>query len=78
MSTEAHPIKVINTAPSKSMRADKIAIETAKIGKVTAVVAVMSIFVERNASRGALLLEMGSLLAKRQKVPIFWEKIPAN
>jgi hypothetical protein len=44
MSTEACPIKFLNTAPSKNMRADELAIETAKTGKVTAVVAVMSIF----------------------------------
>jgi hypothetical protein len=44
MSTTAHPIKVINTAPSKTTRADEIAIETAKTSKVSAVVAVMSVF----------------------------------
>jgi hypothetical protein len=44
LSTEPSPIKVANTAPSKTMRADEIAIETAKTGKVTAVVAVMSMF----------------------------------
>jgi hypothetical protein len=44
MSTEACPISVVDTAPSKNMRADEIAIETAKTGKVTAVVAAMSIF----------------------------------
>jgi hypothetical protein len=37
-------IKVTNTAPSETMKADEIVIETAKIGKVTAVVVVMSIF----------------------------------
>ncbi len=44
MSTEARSIKVANAAPSNSTRADKIAIETTKICKVTAGVAVMSIF----------------------------------
>ncbi len=44
LSTESHPIKVANTAPSNNMRADEIMIETAKTGKVTAVVVVMSIF----------------------------------
>jgi hypothetical protein len=38
------PIKVIDTALSETMKADEIASETAKTGKVTAVVAVMSIF----------------------------------
>jgi hypothetical protein len=38
------PIKVVNTALSETMKADEIVKETAKTGKVTAVVAVMSIF----------------------------------
>jgi hypothetical protein len=38
------PIKVVNTALSETMKADRIASETAKTGKVTAVVMVMSIF----------------------------------
>ncbi len=63
MSTDSHPIKVINTTPSNTTRADKIANETAKTGKVNAAVAVMSIFVERSASQGALILEMRRLLA---------------
>ncbi len=60
------------------MRANEIAIKTAKTGKVTAVVAVMSIFSENKAICGALLAEMRSLLAKRQKEPIFGRKIPAD
>ncbi len=44
LSTEPLLIKVANTAPSESTRADEIVIETAKTGKVTAVVVVMSIF----------------------------------
>jgi hypothetical protein len=61
------------------MRSNKTAIETAKAGKVTAaVVAVISVFVERNASCGAHILEMRSLLAKRGKAPIPWRKIPRN
>jgi hypothetical protein len=43
-STKPRLIKVANTAPSETTRADKIAIETTKTGKVTAVVVVMSIF----------------------------------
>jgi hypothetical protein len=50
-STEPRPIKVANTAP------DEIAIATAKAGKVTVVVAMMSIFSEKrcklqNANQG--------------------------
>ncbi len=37
-------IKVVNTALSETTKADEIAIKTAKTGKVTVVVAVMSIF----------------------------------
>jgi hypothetical protein len=44
MSHKPCPIKVINTALSKATKADEIAKETAETGKVTAVVAVMSIF----------------------------------
>ncbi len=44
LSSETHLIKVVNTAPSKSMRADEIVIETANTNKVTVVVAVMSVF----------------------------------
>jgi hypothetical protein len=45
--TEPHPIKVAATASSDNMRADDIAIKTAKTGKVTAVVAVMRFFVKK-------------------------------
>jgi hypothetical protein len=44
LSTEPHLIKVATTAPSDITRADEIPIETAKTGKVSAVVTVMSIF----------------------------------
>jgi hypothetical protein len=47
LSTEPRPIKVTDTAPSETMRADEVAIKTAKTGKVTAVAAVMSIFSEK-------------------------------
>jgi hypothetical protein len=43
-SHKPHPIKAANTALSETMRADEIAIKTAKTGKVTPVVAIMSIF----------------------------------
>jgi hypothetical protein len=44
LSHKPQPIKVANTALSETTKADEIAIKTAKTGKVTAVVAVMSIF----------------------------------
>ncbi len=43
-SHKPHPIKVINTALSETTKADEIANKTTKTGKVTGVVAVMSIF----------------------------------
>ncbi len=43
-SHKPHPIKVVDTALSEITKADQIASETAKTGKVTTVVAVMSIF----------------------------------
>jgi hypothetical protein len=72
-STMPRSIKVAATAPSETTRADEIAIETAKTGKVTAVVAVM-IFSKKDANRVALIPGMRSLLAKRQKVPIYRKK----
>jgi hypothetical protein len=46
LSTGPCQIKVVPTAPSDTMRANEIAIETANTGKVTVVVTVMSIFCE--------------------------------
>jgi hypothetical protein len=43
-STKPCPIKVDDTAPSETMRANEIAIETAKTGKVAVVVSVMCSF----------------------------------
>jgi hypothetical protein len=47
LSHKPRPIKVASTALSETTKADEIAIKTAKTGKVTAVVAVMSIFSEK-------------------------------
>jgi hypothetical protein len=47
LSHKPHPIKVINTAPSIAIKANEIAKETAETGKVTAVVAVMSILIRK-------------------------------
>jgi hypothetical protein len=43
-SHKPRPIKVVNTALSETTKADEIAIKTAKTGKMTVVVMVMSIF----------------------------------
>jgi hypothetical protein len=60
------------------MKADEIAKETTKTGKVTAVVVVMSILKEKDANCGALVSEMRGLLAKRRKEPFFCRKIPTD
>jgi hypothetical protein len=44
LSLKPRPIKVADTALSETTKADEIVIETAKTGKVTVVVTVMSIF----------------------------------
>jgi hypothetical protein len=44
LSHEPHPIKDADKALSETTKADEIVIETAKTGKVTAVVAAMNIF----------------------------------
>jgi hypothetical protein len=43
-------VKVVDTALSETSKADEITIETAKSKKVTAVVAVMSFFSEKDAN----------------------------
>jgi hypothetical protein len=44
LSHKPRPIKVANTAPSETTKADEITSKAAKTGKVTALVTVMSIF----------------------------------
>ncbi len=78
LSHKPHPTKVIDTALSVATKADEIAKETTETGKVTTVVAIMSIFKKKNANCGALVSEMRGLLAKRRKEPIFCRKIPAD
>jgi hypothetical protein len=78
LSHNPRPIKVVNTALSETTKADEIVSETAKTGKVTAEVAVMSIFKKKDANCGALISKMRSLLAKRREEQIFRRKIPPD
>ncbi len=78
MSHKPRPIKVVETALSIAMKADEIEKETAKTGKVIAVVAVMSIFKKKSANCRALFSERRGLLAKERKEPIFHRKFPAD
>jgi hypothetical protein len=78
LSTELHPIKVADTTPSETTRADEIASKTAQTGKVTAVVAVMSIFSEKRFKSWSA--NCGNEKPSCQKVESvnFWRKIPAD
>ncbi len=78
MSNEPHLIKVAATAPSDNMRANEIAIKNAKTGKMNAVLAVMSIIVEKSAICRMLVPGTRSLLAKKRKVLIFQTKNPTD
>ncbi len=78
MSTEPCPIKVVDTAHSKNLRADEFVIETAKTGKVSAVVALMSIFSKKDAIHGAINPGMRNLLVKRRKVLISRRKFSTD
>jgi hypothetical protein len=76
LSTEPHPIKVTNTAPSETTRADEIAIKTAETGKVTAVVAMMSIFSKKDVICGALIPGMEAFSPKGKKCQFPGGKFP--
>jgi hypothetical protein len=65
MSHKPCPIKVVNTALSKATKADEIAKETAEAGKVTVVVAVMSIFKRKRCKLRSATL--GNERPSRQK-----------
>jgi hypothetical protein len=79
MSTKPCPINVAAATSSDNMRADEIPIETAITGKVTVVVAEMSIYCKKDAISGTLIPGTRSFLAnKRWKVPISRRKIPAD
>ncbi len=64
MSHKPHPIKVIDEALSETTKAEEIASKTAKTGKVTAVVGVMSIF-----SRKRCKLRSANLGKERPPLP---------
>jgi hypothetical protein len=68
-------IKVVCTALSETTKADQIAIESGKTRKVTAVVAVMSIFNRKKCKLRSANLRNERPFAKRWKEPIFQRKI---
>jgi hypothetical protein len=65
LSRKPRPIKVVDTALSETTKADEIASKTAKTGKVTAVVAVMSIFKKKRCKLQSTSL--GNERPSRQK-----------
>jgi hypothetical protein len=77
-SYKPRPIKVANTALSETTKADQIAIETAKTGKVTAVVAVVSIFSRKRCELWNA--NFGNEKPSRQKAEraIFQREMPAD
>ncbi len=79
MSHKPHPIKVVDTALSETTKADKIASETAKTGKVTAVVAVMSIFKKKRCKlRSANLENERPSRQKAERANFLEENIPGS
>jgi hypothetical protein len=74
LSTEACPIKVVDTAPSNNMRANEIGIESAKTSKVTAVVAVMSIFCRKRCKSWSANPEIKKLSRQKKESANFLEK----
>ncbi len=74
MSHKPHPIKVVDTALSETTKADEIVKETAKTGKVTAVVVVMSIFKRKRCKlRSASLGNERPSCQKAEKADILQE-----
>ncbi len=67
-STDTHPIKATKLALD-TIRANEIAIENSKTGKVTAVVAILTIFGDKRNSRNSKLLSKpNKLLNLRKKI----------
>ncbi len=64
-STKPHLIKVMDQIPTSNDRADKMAVEIAKTGKVTAVVAVMHLYSD---SKSKLVNKITKISAKKTKL----------
>ncbi len=78
MSHKPRPIKVVNTALSKATKADEIVKETTKTGKVTAVVAVMSIFKRKRCKLRSASLGSEMLSCQKAEKANFCRKIPTG
>ncbi len=78
MSHKPRPIKVVETALSVATKANKIAQETAKTGKVTAVVAVMSIFKRKKCKLRSAILRNERPSCQRAERANLLQEIPAD
>ena len=78
LSHKPRPIKVVETALSVATKADEIALETAKTGKVTAVVAVMSIFKRKKCKLRSTSLGNERPTCQKAERANFCRKIPAD
>jgi hypothetical protein len=74
LSHKPRPIKVVDTALSESTMADEIASETAKTGKVTAVVMIMSIFKKQRCKLRSTNLGNERLSCQKAERAIFPEE----
>ena len=75
LSHKPRPIKVVETALSVAMKADEIALETAKTGKVTAVIAVISIFKRKKCKLRSASLGNERPSCQRAERAIFLQEI---
>jgi hypothetical protein len=75
LSHKPRPIKVVYTALSETTKADEIASETAKTGKVTAVVAVMSIFKKKRCKLRSTCLGNERPSCQKAEIANFLEEI---
>ena len=73
-----HLIKVADTAPSETTRADEIATKTAKISKVTAAIAVMSIFSKKRCKLQSPNRGNEKPYCQKAERADFWRKIPVD
>ncbi len=78
MSHKPHPIKVVKIALSETTKADQIMIGTAKTRKVTAAVAVMSIFSRKRCKLRSANLRNERPSCQKAEEPIFRRKIPVD
>jgi hypothetical protein len=78
LSHKPRPIKVVDTALSVALKVDEIAKKPAETGKVTAVVAVMSIFKRKKCELQSASLGNDRPSCQKAERANFCRKIPAD